>query len=91
MKIEKICMALVAILLVIPLTSNGAKSCNCGSLVSGVLTEYYVDNDADCCRDIAHSLAFQDTYVSQGNGAYVHTGTEEIDGTDAQNDCCPET
>lgn len=68
-------------------------SCECGEH-STKITAYTVEGvDADCCRaPIAPgSVGFEYTYSLQTNGVWQLTGTTQISGATAQDNCCRPT
>ena len=79
---------LVLTMLVILLTPQlWGKICSCGSYSKGIY-QYSVGDGNGCCSGTASSGSYS-TYIEDKNGAWELRSSEEISGSKAQNNCCP--
>ena len=70
------------------LFTNWATDCFCGSHSEGIIS--YTVLGTDCCKSQPTEEGFEYTYTQQSNGVWQHTGTIDMTGAEASDECCRE-
>lgn len=73
-----------------PFLLDAAKACGCGSFSSG-LTFYSVKETAGCCTGKPLGQGVLRTFEVDKDGVYTLKESVLIEGSAAQNNCCPLT